>query len=153
MTTKQCANYRRALDGTALKPCERFKAVVYCGMACQTEHWKAPGGHKSACFEPTCGSTVLTSDPRYPSSSHPNMTGMLKVMGSWALGARAFLLSKQNLWAWANKKITGGLLKCQSPFFCFTRCPSRGGGGGGGAGCSHAFALCARQVYEAGNVA
>ena len=52
MAITQCANCGalEAPRGAALKPCSRCKAVVYCGKGCQTKHWKAPGGHKSACF-------------------------------------------------------------------------------------------------------
>jgi len=32
-------------DSATLKPCSRCTAVVYCGKACQTQHWKE-GGHK-----------------------------------------------------------------------------------------------------------
>jgi TPR repeat protein len=45
-----CANcgVAEAEGGGALKPCSRCKAVVYCGKACQAQHWKA-GGHKAVC--------------------------------------------------------------------------------------------------------
>jgi hypothetical protein len=44
-----CANCGVAEAGSiTLKPCSRCKAVVYCGIVCQAQHWKA-GGHKSAC--------------------------------------------------------------------------------------------------------
>jgi TPR repeat protein len=47
-----CANcgFAEAAGGGALKPCSRCKAVVYCGKACQAQHWKV-GGHKAACTQ------------------------------------------------------------------------------------------------------
>jgi TPR repeat protein len=35
--------------GIILKPCSRCKAVKYCGTVCQSQHWKAPGRHKTSC--------------------------------------------------------------------------------------------------------
>ena len=31
-------------SGVALKSCSRCKAVVYCGVVCETKHWKAGVG-------------------------------------------------------------------------------------------------------------
>ena len=35
--------------GVVLRPCSRCKGVKYCGTACQSLHWKVPGGHKASC--------------------------------------------------------------------------------------------------------
>jgi TPR repeat protein len=45
-----CANCgaMKTADGSPLKPCTRCKAVVYCGVPCQTQHWKK-GGHRAVC--------------------------------------------------------------------------------------------------------
>ena len=50
-TTRVCSNcgIAEGSGGIALKPCSRCKAVVYCGRACQAQHWKKPGGHKPVC--------------------------------------------------------------------------------------------------------
>ena len=44
--TGECANC--ALSGAPLFSCDRCKAEVYCGKACQTQHWKV-GGHRRFC--------------------------------------------------------------------------------------------------------
>jgi hypothetical protein len=45
-----CANCgaSKTAGSVALKPCSRCKAVVYCGKACQAQHWKT-GGHRAVC--------------------------------------------------------------------------------------------------------
>ena len=51
-SSRTCANCGVAetagSSSVALKPCSRCKAVVYCGRACQAQHWKA-GGHRAQC--------------------------------------------------------------------------------------------------------
>jgi hypothetical protein len=49
-SSRRCANcgVAEAAGSGALKPCSRCKAAVYCGKACQAQHWKA-GGHKAVC--------------------------------------------------------------------------------------------------------
>ena len=49
-SSRTCVNCGAAemTDSVALKPCSRCKAVVYCGKACQAQHWKL-GGHRSVC--------------------------------------------------------------------------------------------------------
>ena len=44
--TGECANC--ALSGVPLLSCDRCKDEVYCGKACQTQHWKV-GGHRRFC--------------------------------------------------------------------------------------------------------
>jgi hypothetical protein len=44
--TGECANC--ALSGVPLFSCDRCKDEVYCGKACQTQHWKV-GGHRRFC--------------------------------------------------------------------------------------------------------
>ena len=39
---------RAQAGSSALKPCSRCKGVVYCGKACQAQHWKS-GGHRVLC--------------------------------------------------------------------------------------------------------
>jgi hypothetical protein len=45
-----CANcsVTETAGSAVLNQCSRCKAVVYCGKACQAQHWKA-GGHRAAC--------------------------------------------------------------------------------------------------------
>jgi len=43
-----CGNAGTAGSSVALKPCSRCKAVVYCGKACQAQHWKT-GRHREVC--------------------------------------------------------------------------------------------------------
>ena len=51
-SSRTCANCGVAetagSSSVTLKPCSRCKAVVYCGKACQAQHWKA-GGHRLVC--------------------------------------------------------------------------------------------------------
>ena len=36
-------------SGVVLRSCSRCNGAQYCGTACQSQHWKAPGGHKATC--------------------------------------------------------------------------------------------------------
>jgi hypothetical protein len=49
-SSRTCANcgVAEGPGGGTLKPCSRCKAAVYCGKACQAQHWKE-GGHKATC--------------------------------------------------------------------------------------------------------
>jgi TPR repeat protein len=53
LSPQTCANCGIAemAGSAALKPCSRCKDAVYCGKACQAQHWKA-GGHREKCTRP-----------------------------------------------------------------------------------------------------
>ncbi len=48
---RECANCGtpEGHPGVALLTCARCKLVLYCGTACQVQHWKE-GGHKKQCI-------------------------------------------------------------------------------------------------------
>jgi TPR repeat protein len=50
LSPQTCANcgVKDTAGSAALKPCSRCKVVVYCGKACQAQHWKS-GGHRVLC--------------------------------------------------------------------------------------------------------
>jgi len=49
-SANKCANcgIEKTEDSVTLKPCSWCKVVVYCGKACQAQHWKG-GGHREVC--------------------------------------------------------------------------------------------------------
>jgi len=75
---KCCANCgaTKMADGCPLKPCTRCKTVVYCGVACQTKHWKEGGAQSSV-----QGGRQLKAPTRKPSNS-PNTSGSRLNVGS-----------------------------------------------------------------------
>jgi hypothetical protein len=60
-SSRACANcgITETAGSVALKPCSRCKAVVYCGKACQVQHWRARQRFKSS------PSDAMESNPKH----------------------------------------------------------------------------------------